>query len=754
MAAATTQHAERSDRQRPAEHVAGASRVILVSNRLPVTVRVDRGELLASSTGGVATGLKGVHERSGGTWVGWPGDISRLNATQREAVEGRLSDLGCVPVHLSGSEISRYYDGFANGVLWPLFHYQLDRVPPTSHEWDVYRAVNQRFAEAAAHAWKGPGDVVWVHDYQLLLVPRMLRALVPEARIGFFLHIPFPAYDVMRILPWRDEILAGMLGADLVGFHTFPYRSHFASSVLRILGLPVHGDDIVVDDRNVRLGVFPMGVDAAGFAALATDPDVDAEVTRLRQDLRGEKVLLGIDRLDYTKGIPRRLLALERLLEREPRWRGKVRLLQIAPASREKVPSYKEFRAEVDQLVGHINGTFSTIDWAPIRYVHRPLNQRQITALYRVADVMLVTPLRDGMNLVAKEFVACRTDDDGVLVLSELAGASAEMVEAVQVNPYDIDALARTYHDALTMGEDERHQRMRALRQRVFAWDVHRWASSFLETLGSAEVQPRPQVTLSSREELDELAQRMRAAEQLLLLLDYDGTLVPFTRSPDLAAPDRGLRELLGALAAKPGVNVHVISGRRRETLERWLGDLPIGLHAEHGYWSRATARSGWTAMDDVSVEWMASARAVLDAVTAATPGSLLEVKTTSLAWHWRMAEPEIGAERAERLTRRLQEVTEGQPVRIVPGDRVVEICARGVGKDRVVEQLLRNGSHPLPMTVAMGDDVTDDDLFRALPPGGISISVGFRPSAARYRVVHPRAARALLQRLLAPKSD
>jgi trehalose 6-phosphate synthase/phosphatase len=728
-------------------------RVILVSNRLPVTVRVDRGELLASSTGGVATGLRGVHERSGGTWVGWPGDVSRLNANQREGVDRKLTELACVPVHLSASEISRYYDGFSNGVLWPLFHYQLDRVPPTSHEWDVYRSVNQRFADATARAWKGPQDLVWVHDYQLLLVPRMLRALVPEARIGFFLHIPFPAYDVMRILPWRDEILAGMLGADLLGFHTFPYRSHFASSVLRILGLAVHGDDIDVDDRNVRLGVFPMGVDAPGFGALATADDVEADVCRVRQELRGEKVLLGLDRLDYTKGIPRRLLAFERLLEREPRWRGRVRLLQIAPASREKVPSYKEFRAEVDELVGHINGTFSTIDWVPIRYVHRPQNQRQIAALYRAADVMLVTPLRDGMNLVAKEFVACRTDEDGVLILSELAGASAEMVEAVQVNPYDIDALARTYHDALTMGEDERRQRMRALRQRVFAWDVHRWASSFLETLGSTSVQPRPQVTLSSRAELDELAQRMRAADQLLLLLDYDGTLVPFTRTPDLAGPDRNLRELLGALAAKPGVNVHVISGRRRETLDRWLGELPIGLHAEHGYWSRPNQRSGWNAVEDVSVEWMAGARTVLDAMTAVTPGSLLEVKTTSLAWHWRMAEPEIGAARATELARRLQQVTEGQPVRIVPGDKVLEICARGVGKDRVVEQLLRNGAHPLPMTAAMGDDVTDDDLFRALPPGGISISVGFRPSAARYRVDHPRAARALLQRLVAPKT-
>jgi len=285
------------------------------------------------------------------------------------------------------------------------------------------------------------------------------------------------------------------------------------------------------------------------------------------------------------------------------------------------------------------------------------------------------------------------------------------------------------------------------------AWDVHKGAATFLEALDDVSVEPRSQVTLSSREELDALALRMRVADPLLLLLDYDGTLVPFAKTPDLAAPDRPLLELLAALAAKPGVSVHVVSGRRRETLERWLGALPIGLHAEHGYWSRTGPERTWTAADDVSLAWVPRARAILDAVTAVTPGALLEAKTACLAWHWRMAEPEVGAERAEALARRLQEATEGEAVRLLKGDKVLEICARGVGKGRVVERLLRDGSHPLPMAVAMGDDVTDDDLFRALPPGGISISVGFRPSAARYRVDHPRAARALLQRLLAPRA-
>jgi trehalose 6-phosphate synthase/phosphatase len=721
-------------------------RVILVSNRLPVTVQLERGEVsITRSTGGLATGLRVPHERTGGIWIGWPGDVSQLSSTQRGALATHLTELRCAPVHLTPAEVASYYDGFSNAVLWPLFHYLLDRIPPSSQEWDAYRAVNEKFAEAAAATWR-PGDLVWVHDYQLVLVPQMLRALVPSATIGFFLHIPFPVSEVVRTLPWRDQVLEGMLGADLVGFHTFTYRKHFASSVLRILGIPSKGDCVYVDGRQIRLGVFPIGVDARTFGELAEDPDVQRETATIRAEARGEKILLGIDRLDYTKGIPPRLLAFERLLQREPHWRGKVRLVQIAVPSRDRVPSYQEFRRQVDELVGRINGAFSAVDWIPIHYVHRSLDERQVVALYRAADVMLVTPLRDGMNLVAKEFVTCRADEDGVLVLSEFAGAAAEMGEALQVNPYDVEAMAQAYADALTMPEDERRVRMRSLRQRIAARDVHQWAQSFLDTLGGLHAgEHEPQVVLTSPEDLEALVARLRSAERLLLFLDYDGTLVPFARAPDLATPDRDLRELLRALASKPGARVHVVSGRSRETLDRWLGDLPIGLHAEHGLWSRMALREPWQMMDVVAT-WQSGARTILDEATAATPGALVETKTASLAWHWRMAEPELGAERAQELWRRLEGHLGDEPVELLRGDKVIEIRPRGVHKGRVVERVLAAVQRPLPTIAAMGDDVTDDDTFRALPAEAITISVGFRPSAARYRVARPRAARALLK--------
>jgi trehalose 6-phosphate synthase/phosphatase len=724
-----------------------AARVILVSNRLPVTVKVEGREVrVGRSAGGLATGLRGPHERSQGTWVGWPGDVSQMTEPQKRALASRLTELRCTPVFLSSDEVSQYYDGFSNAVLWPLFHYLLDRIPPTSQEWDAYRSVNERFADAAAAAWRDPADLVWVHDYQLVLVPQMLRARIPSARIGFFLHIPFPASEVLRILPWREQVVEGMLGADLVGFHTFTYRSHFSSAVLRILGIPTQADCIYVDGREIRLGVFPIGVDARTFGTLAGDAEVRREAAMIRSDARGEKILLGLDRLDYTKGIPRRLLAFERLLEREPHWRGRVRLVQIAVPSRDKVPSYQEFRRQVDEMVGRINGAFASVDWTPIHYVYRPLSERQVVALYQAADVMLVTPLRDGMNLVAKEFVTCRTDEDGVLVLSEFAGAAAEMGESLQVNPYDVESMAQVFDDALRMPDDERRVRMRALRERIASRDVQHWAASFLEALGGVRAESeRVQVVLSAREDLEALASRLRSAERLLLLLDYDGTLVPFARAPDLAAPDRELLALLAALVAKPGVRVHVVSGRRRETLERWLGQLPIGLHAEHGYWSRMGRGDPWIAPHDVSTAWQKRVARILEEATAATPGALVEAKTASLAWHWRMADPELGDQRGKELWQRLQQETEDEPVELLGGEKVIEVRPRGVTKGRVVEQVLASVDRPLPTMAAMGDDATDDDMFRTLPPGAITISVGFRPSTARYRVARPRAARALL---------
>jgi trehalose 6-phosphate synthase/phosphatase len=724
-------------------------RVLIVANRLPITVRANQaGVEVQKSSGGLATGLLRVHEQSGGLWVGWSGAADGLTASQQGELDRQLADMRLAAVPLSSDQITRYYEGFSNGVLWPLFHYLLEQVPLHVRDWEPYVEVNQRFADVVAQHYQ-PGDLIWVHDYQLLLLPELLRQRLPDARIGFFLHIPFPSEELFRTLPERDRLLRGLLGADLVGFHTPTYLRHFAASLTQILGLTVDIDRVPLTDREVRLGVFPMGIDAETFTALAEDPAVQAEARSLRGD-GTVKLLVGVDRLDYTKGIPRRLLSYEKMLQTHPDLRGRVRLVQVAVPSRTGVGAYQEFRSLVDGMVGRINGDFATPSWVPVHYIFRGLSERELVALYRAADVMLVTPLRDGMNLVAKEFVASRTDGDGVLVLSEFAGASWELPEAIQVNPYDVEGTAESCYRALTMGAEERRTRLEPLRARVQTYDVHRWAATFLEQLETiTQRQPSSRRTpaggIAARQALQA---RLRDAEDLLALLDYDGTIVPYTATPELARPDPALMELLGALATRPHSEVHVVSGRPRETLENWLGTLPIALHAEHGFWSRPVGSSEWTALGELGGSWREPALTILRDITARTPGSLIEVKSAALAWHYRMADREAGARRANELRLHLTQLLSNQPVEILAGHKVIEIRPYGIHKGRIVP--------PLPpeqlattTVLAIGDDRTDEDLFEVLPPEAITVRVGPGPTRARFRLDGVPAVRTLLHSLV-----
>ena len=727
------------------------SRLLIVSNRLPVTVTREEGALrVQPSAGGLATGLSGPHERSGGLWIGWPGDTEG-DAEDREALERHLVGLRAVPVWLDADEVNRFYEGFSNGVLWPLFHYLPEQMPLHVQEWDAYERVNERFADAVA-ACHQPGDLVWVHDYQLMLVPQLLRARLPDARIGFFLHIPFPSSEMFRILPARDRILRGLLGADLVGFHTAAYMRHFASSLLRILGIAAQVDRVRCDGRDVRIGVFPMGIDAAKFAAMAEEGGVADEVRAFRVP-EASAVLLGIDRLDYTKGIPRRLLAFETLLHRHPELRERVRLVQVAVPSRTNVGAYQEFRRQVDEMVGRLNGAFATPSWTPVHYLYRSLDERELVALYRAADLMLVTSVRDGMNLVAKEFIAARTDDDGVLVLSEFAGAAAELAEAVLVNPYDVDRTAEAVHRALTLPVSERRTRMQGLRKRVSRYDVHRWVESFLAALEEASAyREPPALAVSDPADVRALVRRMQAAAHLLLLLDYDGTLVPFASVPELAIPDEELLGLLRALAARPRTEVHIVSGRQRETLERWVGALPVGIHAEHGFWSRPTPDAAWRARPAPAMEWRERVLAILAHFAAHTPGSLTEEKTASLAWHYRMVEPEFAAVQVNELRLHLTELLSNVPVEILTGDKVIEVRPYGVNKGTIVPPLLERMA-PGTFVVALGDDRTDEDLFAALPPAAVAVHVGPGASCAGIRLADVADVRRLLAALLAISS-
>jgi trehalose 6-phosphate synthase/phosphatase len=461
-------------------------RTLLVSNRLPVTARYEHGEIrLQPSDGGLASGLRGVHRYEGGLWVGWSGLAEGIPADAHYVFTRRLRDKGTIPVQLSAAEIAGYYRGYSNGALWPALHGCIREPVTVEQDWQLYRAVNERYADIIALQLR-EGDRVWIHDYHLLLLPALLRARCPGARIGFFLHTPFPAPACFAALPHAPDLLEGVLGSDLIGFHTRDYRRQFASAIRLLLGRTFPPTARGVQSWGAKLVTCPMGIDVSFFAGWARKPAVLAKAAAIRTDAAGP-LLVGVDRLDYTKGIPERLLAFERLLELEPSLRGRARLIQIAVPSRDDVIGYGETRRTVESLVARINLRFAEADWSPIDYRYCSVDTETLVALYRAADVMLVTPLCDGMNLVAKEFVACRDDEAGVLVLSSRAGAAAELHAAVVTDPHDGDDLVRAYRTAVTMLPAERQARMRRLRLAVASHDSARWSRSFLDALGHRE---------------------------------------------------------------------------------------------------------------------------------------------------------------------------------------------------------------------------------------------------------------------------
>ncbi|MCC6407226.1 MAG: bifunctional alpha,alpha-trehalose-phosphate synthase (UDP-forming)/trehalose-phosphatase [Planctomycetes bacterium] len=716
------------------------SRVLIVSNRLPIHVRVRgaRAEV-QMSVGGVATGLSSVHASGDALWIGWPGETDELDEEGRAELARELASRRLVGVELDARVVKGFYEGYANGVLWPLFHSMLESLPLTNDDYAQYVEANRRFADAIIAEWR-PGDRIWIHDYQLILVPALVRERLPHARIGFFLHIPFPASPLWRVLPEREELLRGLLGADLIGFHTHDYVRHFAAALLNVLGVEVAVDSLRWRERQLCIGAFPMGIDAKAYSRLAEEESVREETQRLRSG--PEALLVGIDRLDYTKGIPRRLLALQELLDRHADLRGMIRLIQVAVPSRTTVQVYRTMRQTIDELVGRLHGMFATASWVPVNYLHRALSSREVVALYRAADVMLVTPIRDGMNLVAKEFVAARNDEDGVLVLSEFAGAAGELSGALLVNPFDPRAVSDACHRALTMPREERRERMRAMRERVFKSDAEHWARSFLEKLGEQAATAEPRVPTEIP--ITELAR----APKRLLLLDYDGTLMPFGVDPLRTEPDEELRTLLAGLAAARDTEVHIVSGRPPMELERWLADLDLGLHAEHGLWTRPRGESTWTMARGLELLHRGSIERLLHDFAERTPGARVEKKSVGYAWHWRGADPDFGFRQANELRLVLQALCSNLPVEVLLGNRVVEIRPHGENKGTLATRLVSAASHESRI-LALGDDRTDEDLFAALPQDSVRVHVGPGDTVAQWRVDDWRAARRLLAKLL-----
>ncbi|QIX60096.1 bifunctional alpha,alpha-trehalose-phosphate synthase (UDP-forming)/trehalose-phosphatase [Hymenobacter sp. BT18] len=723
------------------------SRTIIVSNRLPTKVlRTEESLTFQPSEGGLATGLGSIYRQEGNVWVGWPG-LFVEDANEEAYVREQLRDDSMVPVFLTEPEIRDFYEGFSNSTLWPTFHYFSQYATYEQSHWEAYVAVNEKFCQAVL-ALAGPEDTIWVHDYQLLLLPALLRQARPEATIGFFLHIPFPSYELIRVLPWRKELLEGMLGADLLGFHTFGYMRHFLSAVSQLLGFSSQNGQIETGARTVLVDAFPMGIDYERYVqAAASEAAVQHEAV-YREALREVRVILSIDRLDYSKGIAQRLRAFELLIQRYPEWREQVSLIMVVVPSRDQVAQYAALKEEIDELVGRINAQYRTITWTPIHYFYRSFPLEELASLYRLAEVALVTPMRDGMNLVAKEFVASKADGHGVLILSERAGAARELSDALIINPTDTGQLAEAMHDALVMPEDEQQLRMGAMQALVSQYNVFAWAKLFMDRLAYTKIK---QHTLATEMLTPAVLQQLRAhyqdAQQRLLLLDYDGTLAPFNTNPQRAQPDQELRLLLQALADIPQNRVVIISGRDRHTLEAWLGHLPIDFIAEHGVWLRPAGEE-WQLFQTLNNEWMRDIRPILELYVARTAGSFIEDKEYSLVWHYRRADAELGAMRARDLLNHLTFMTSNSDLQVMEGNKVIEIKTAGINKGSAAARWL--ATYQPGFTLAIGDDRTDEDTFRAMPPEAYTVKVGSTPrSLARFSVASTTDVRKLLRSLL-----
>jgi trehalose 6-phosphate synthase/phosphatase len=718
--------------------------LINVSNRLPITLADDGS--IAKSSGGLVAALEGL---PGGRyelkWIGWPGAGVQDPDAQRALARRLEQEYGCTPVFLDPAQAEGHYEGLSNSSIWPLMHYLPSKFRYDPAWWEAYRAVNQTFADEVLSI-ASPGDLVWVHDYQLMLLPAMLRAGMPGLRVGFFLHTPFPSYEVFRCHPKRNELVLGMLGADLVGFHTFGYMRHFRSSALRLLGIDSEIDRIRHDGRTTRLGVYPIGINAKRFEEELDRPELHEQVEQFRQNFDHKRLVLSVERLDYTKGITRRLQGIETFLSRYPH-RDRIKFIFVSVPSRENVPEYQALREEVEALVGHINGRYTTLTNSPIHFIHGTVSFTELAALYALADVALVTPLADGMNLVAKEYVASQRDNPGVLILSEFAGAAQELFSAIIVNPYDTSAVAEALEEALEMPEHERFSRMEAMRERVMSYNAAAWAGDFVRDL-SAPVPP----AAAAPDPADAKARVRHAVmddRRVALFLDYDGTLREIERDPAAARPNHAVRALLDHLVARANLDVTIISGRTPRDLESFLGSYPFGLIAEHGAFLRHPRATDWEQLDrNTSYAWKEPLLRVLRQYQQSTPGTFVEEKRTSLVWHYRRADPEFGRWKANQRVDVLSALAANEMVHVRHGRKIVEITASQVNKGAAVMHLLADRTYDL--IVCAGDDTTDESMFRLPLKNMVSIKVGDRESTAQYRLASPAAFRQFLEEAIA----
>ncbi|HEX4373917.1 MAG TPA: bifunctional alpha,alpha-trehalose-phosphate synthase (UDP-forming)/trehalose-phosphatase [Puia sp.] len=734
------------------------SRLIIISNRLPFSVDRDGDKVtVRQSSGGLVSAIKSYFENTSEKektiteklWVG-VADFPQEDWRAVEKEQNENGDFEVLPLFAFNDKqlYEDYYNGFSNSVLWPLFHYFSSLAEYKTNYFEAYMKVNLFFADQLTPILR-PDDIIWIHDYQLMLLPQLLRGENPELSIGFFLHIPFPSYEIFRLLPteWKKTLLQGVMGADLIGFHTHDYVQHFIQSVKMVLGVDNYFQNLQYQERLVKVDLFPIGIDFKKFNSTKNDPVIMQMRDDLKKNFENKKIIFSVDRLDYTKGLMSRLTAIEYFLDNYPQWKEKaVFVLNVVP-SRDTIKAYDDRKKEMEEKIGTINGKYSTISWQPIIYRYNHLNFNELVALYHAADAALVTPLRDGMNLVAKEYVAT-CSNCGVLILSELAGAASELNEALLVNPTDMADVAAAVNRALIMPEAEKKNRITIMQKRLQDYDVVKWVSDFLEQLSIVKrEQQKFEVRVVDEKIITMLKDRYEESGKRCLLLDYDGTLAPITQIPSQAIPNKQLIDFLYGLAADENNYIAIISGREADVLEKWFGEMPLTLVAEHGASIRKKGEK-WRQEISGADKWKDEIRPLLKFFVSRCAGSFIEEKKHTIAWHYRNTQAALGFTRSRELMNNLTQLTQNSPLQVVDGNKVIEVRISGFDKGITALKIVNEVSPDFILCI--GDDITDEDMFKALEqkPKAYTIKVGYGSTSAKYTIISQAQVLPLLNHL------
>ena len=725
-------------------------RIINVSNRLPIKIDKDK---IYHSDGGLVSALEGIIKDFNLLWVGIAGEKSAHLQKQNILKKKLAKDYRYLALFVDKEEIDGYYDGFSNSSIWPLLHYMPTHYQYKKSWFTSYLKINEQFAKTILSIAKD-GDIVWIHDYHLMLLPAILKKKKPSLKIGFFLHTPFPSYEIFRCHPNRLELLEGLLGSDLLGFHTFNYLRHFRSSLLRLLGLETDIYKIHYGQRLIYMGVYPIGINWRKFEQTLNSVVYKNTLKLYKKKYKNKKLILSVERMDYTKGIPHKLNAIEVFLKKYPHLRDEVVFILIAIPSREDVPAYIDLKREVQNSITSINGEYSTITNIPVHFINKAIDFPELNALYSLANVALVTPLIDGMNLVAKEYIACQKNNTGILVLSEFAGAAHELFAALMVNPYNKNQVAEAIYKGLELNTATKKEMNKPMRNHVINNDSVFWANNFVKSLVTNTQESissnTNQSTLNIKKFIKKNLTSVSKKKKKAFFLDYDGTLREFESRPEQATPTSEIKNILAELIVLKNTDVFIISGRNKEFLAEHFSNLNINLIAEHGYMycENISKKQQWHLLDkrDRKVDWKKQIKEILHLYNISTPGSQIEEKKFSFVWHYRQADPEFGQWKANELVTELNAVCSNLPVEIHQGKKIVEIRSQYVNKGRAVDYFLSQKKYDF--VLCAGDDQTDESMFVYKADNIFTIKIGNEDTDAKYKLPSPKIFRKFLKEM------